>query len=238
MNNSLRAGLTQPHPCSYLEQQVAQEIVLLIDEETLKYAPHEGYSPFAKLGFRRAGSQIYRPHCPECQRCQSLRINTKQFMPSRSQKRILNKNRLWTIKWHDAPTHQQFALYQHYQNTRHPSGPMSHDQWQDYLDMTSTPWQKTRFLHLYDHDQLIAVAITDWFEDGLSAVYSFFDCGYASYSLGYFLILQQIKQAQLEEKAWVYLGFQIDDCQKMNYKSRFTPHQRFIASQWRAEKSE
>ena len=34
-------------------------------------------------------------------------------------------------------------------------------------------------------------------------------------------------------KQFLYLGYQIDGCQKMNYKTKFYPHQRLTNNQWK-----
>ena len=54
--------LTPEHACSYLDDH--QAITLFVDPNY----PVEmsQYSALAKLGFRRSGSNIYRPHCSDC----------------------------------------------------------------------------------------------------------------------------------------------------------------------------
>ena len=68
-SSDLTVGLTATFPCSYLEDQ--EQLVMLIDPEI--YA-QQYYPALMSIGFRRSGDQVYRPHCPSCNACQSLRI--------------------------------------------------------------------------------------------------------------------------------------------------------------------
>ena len=51
---------TEAHPCAYLPDQEA--LNLLADPEANMST--EIYSTLINLGFRRSGSNLYRPHCP------------------------------------------------------------------------------------------------------------------------------------------------------------------------------
>jgi len=68
----------------------------------------------------------------------------------------------------------------------------------------------------------------------VSAIYSFFDPDYEHYSVGTVMILEQLKFAKQYDKEFVYLGYQIDECAKMRYKTQFLPAQNRVAEQWLA----
>ncbi|MFA0233158.1 arginyltransferase, partial [Vibrio sp. 10N.261.45.A7] len=51
-------------------------------------------------------------------------------------------------------------------------------------------------------------------------------------SMGTLGVLFQIQHAQKEQKQWLYLGYQIDECPAMNYKVRFQRHQRLVNQRW------
>jgi arginine-tRNA-protein transferase len=87
---------------------------------------------------------------------------------------------------------------------------------------------------LYDppDDQPVAVMMVDIQRDGLSAVYSFFDPELEDRSLGTFMVLDCAALAHEMELAYVYLGYYIRDCDKMNYKSRFKPAEVMIEGKW------
>ena len=78
-----------------------------------------------------------------------------------------------------------------------------------------------------------AACLMDRVENGLSAVYSFFDPALDKRSLGSFVILVLIEKAQAAGLPYVYLGFWIEASRKMRYKSRFEPIQGFGPDGWR-----
>ena len=83
----MKFGITQSFSCSYLPDE--QERLLVYAEEDPFLSSR--YSQLIQAGFRRSGEQIYRPHCVNCSKCQSVRIPVDVFVPSRSQKRVLKE---------------------------------------------------------------------------------------------------------------------------------------------------
>jgi arginine-tRNA-protein transferase len=47
-----------------------------------------------------------------------------------------------------------------------------------------------------------------------------------------YAVLWQIEQAKLQQREFLYLGFWIQACQKMAYKSNYQPLQIFRDKQW------
>ncbi len=81
---------------------------------------------------------------------------------------------------------------------------------------------------------LVAVALTDTLNDGLSMIYSFFDPDQTKRSLGTYMILDHIVKAQKLGLPYLYLGFWIDGSPKMAYKARFLPQERLSESGWKS----
>tara|TARA_R110001583_G_scaffold33943_6_gene114593 strand:- start:2084 stop:2713 length:630 start_codon:yes stop_codon:yes gene_type:complete len=187
-------------------------------------------------GFRRSGNQVYRPHCENCNACESLRIPVIDFLKSRSQKRLMNKNRLFEIKTANTTSGAYFDLYQRYINTVHHNGPMYPATKEQYDDFIDSHWNHPLFIEIYDQNKLIAVSITDQLHTetskAWSAFYCFYDPDYQTNSLGKFAVLSQLRLALEQGIDYLYLGYYIKSCQKMNYKTQFNPHQRFINGQW------
>lgn len=229
---SLNLGITKVFPCAYLENQTEQ-LILLIDPQD--NAQHY-YPTLLANGFRRSGEQVYRPNCEHCQACQSLRINTFNFNKSRSQKRLLNKNSAFTTKisLHLRPCY--YELYQRYITHIHPDGPMFPASKRQYEEFITSTWSKSIFIEIYDREKLIAVSVTDLLSaeksKAWSALYCFYDPDYRSHSLGKFAVLCQLQLALAHQVEWLYLGYYVKNSQKMNYKSQFRPHQRFIDRHW------
>lgn len=206
---------------------------MLIDPQI--NAPHF-YPRLVAKGFRRSGDQVYRPYCQHCQACQSLRISPQAFIPSRSQKRLYNKNKAFRIELSDRAKAQYFDLYQNYINIIHPDGPMFPACKAQYNEFIKSSWNQCLFLEIYDQEKLISVSITDIITDennmAWSAFYCFYDPDYRAYSLGTFAVLSQLTLAKELKVDWLYLGYYIKKCRKMNYKTQFNSHQLFIDEQW------
>jgi leucyl-tRNA---protein transferase len=195
------------------------------------------YPTLLANGFRRSGNQVYRPHCESCQACESLRIPVNTFVKSRSQKRLINKNSGFIVKIANAPNKDYFDLYQRYINQVHHDGPMFPASEEQYNDFIHSNWNQALFIEIYDQHKLIGVSITDQLltdqSKAWSAFYCFYDPEYPANSLGKFAILMQLNLAIEHNIDCLYLGYYIKNCQKMNYKTQFNPHQRFINERWK-----
>ena len=109
--------------------------------------------------------------------------------------------------------------------------PPDKSQFQSFLFCS---WLTITFIELWDQDNLVAVAVTDCMDNAISAIYTFFDPDYEHFSLGTVMILEQLKFAKQQHKQFVYLGYQIDECDKMKYKTQFLPAQKQYNDQWLA----
>ncbi len=221
--------LTPGHNCSYLHNREAMTLFL---DPNAPVSEHL-YTRLTQDGFRRSGRYIYRPRCPHCESCQPLRIPVQRFHPNRSQRRIMAQNSdLTTCKRTDEFHHEHFGLYQRYLHARHRDGGMDHPEPAKYMDFLTCPWSMTQFVEFRLQSTLLAVAVIDELEDGYSAVYTFFDPEHARRSLGNFAILWEIEQAKNEGLHYLYLGYLINKCRKMSYKSDFKPHETLQGQKW------
>ncbi len=228
----MRFGITHPATCSYLADQ--QEQLLVFAEEETSLA--QRYAQLIQAGFRRSGEQIYRPHCPLCQACESIRLPVAEFRPSRSQRRLLKKNAALRSVFTRTPTTDYYPLYARYIRERHADGSMYPPSPEQFNGFIHCSWNPPAFVEAYDGETLIAVAVCDVLDDSvnraMSALYTFFNPDYTQASLGIWMILQQLQHAQKQQMNYVYLGYQIDSCQKMAYKADFLPHERFQHHRW------
>ncbi len=124
-----------------------------------------------------------------------------------------------------------FDLYSRYITARHRSGTMYPPKKEEFLQFSKNEWLATKFMHIYDDSQLVGIAVTDVMSHCTSAFYTFFDPD-IDISMGTLGVLFQIQHAQKEQKQWLYLGYQIDECPAMNYKVRFQRHQRLVNQRW------
>lgn len=225
----LKVYTTYPHSCSYLPEQEAT--TLFVDPRTPMTSGL--YSQLSLLGFRRSGSHLYRPNCGSCSACIPARVPAGRFSPKRSQRRALKRNEDIEIRELESiEGDEAFDLYRRYIEARHHDGdmyPPSRDQYQSFL---SAEWGVTRFYGMYLSGRLVGVAVADLLDDGLSAIYTFYDPDLGDRSLGTFAVLWQIEQTRELGRDYLYLGYWIKQCQKMAYKIQFRPLELYVNGNW------
>jgi arginine-tRNA-protein transferase len=228
--SSVRFYRSDWHPCSYLEGRAAR--TLFVDPYLEK--DNALYKTLQESGFRRSGSEIYRPDCGPCHDCIATRIPVEQFAYRRRHRRLLKKNRQrFTLTWENARfTPAYFDLYRRYLDSRHGDGEMANPMPEDFDRFLIGSWSETMFLCMYDQDQLISVAVTDFSDNALSAVYTFFDPEYSADSPGVYSILSQISEARRFGLPWLYLGYWVGGCRKMSYKTDYQPIQLLMHGRW------
>ena len=226
---SLTLYLSPPHDCSYLENRIASNAVV---DPAAKLSPAL-YGHLLGKGFRRSGDLVYRPHCGECQACVATRIPVADFKPNRSQRRIWRQNKDLDAKF-TAPalSDEYFELYQRYLSTRHAHGGMDNPSPESFKDFLLSSWGETRFIEFRDEEKLVAVAVVDVVSDAYSAMYTFFDPALPKRSLGNYAILWMVESAARKKLDWVYLGYWIESCRKMQYKTQFQLLEGYMGESW------
>ena len=229
--NDLQYYITPPHDCSYLEKKSARMVFLdpahRINTVTL--------SELSRMGFRRSGDFVYRPECHLCRQCLSSRVPVHEFVMNSTQKKAWKRNQDLTVRISrpQDSSDMHYALYERYINERHADGdmfPPSVDQYEKFLLNSCTD---SFFLELWKDDRLMSVSTCDPLDDGLSAVYTFFDPDESRRSLGVFAVLKQIELAKEWALNFIYLGYWVPHSNKMNYKSQYLPLELLIDGQWR-----
>jgi arginine-tRNA-protein transferase len=231
LNQPLKIFPTGMHPCSYLPGLIARNAVVDPDFEMTP----DVYDYLIQSGFRRSGEQVYRPYCHTCEECITTRIPVSEFQKSKSQKRNWKLNSDLKVRINtEGFRNTYFSLYQRYLASRHES--QDHEGVEKFL---LADWCDIQFIEYYTVDgntkteTLIAVAVVDVVKSGLSAVYTFFDPEEGRRrSLGTYAVLWQIDYAIENNFEFVYPGFWIKDCRKMNYKTRFQPIQGLQRGRW------
>ena len=228
-SQNINLYLTTEHECGYLPDHMATNLV----PDPCVQMNMQLYSQLIELGYRRSGSHTYRPHCKDCRECLPCRIPVGRFKPNRSQRRCLQVNNgCTTHKVRADYIEEHFDLYQRYINARHAYGNMADPTPQDYRSFLYSDWSDTFFLELRENGRLMAVAVCDQVDSGLSAVYSYFEPDMPNRGLGTYCVQKMIEQAGRMGLENLYLGYLIHGCNKMNYKQNFRPLEVYIDCQW------
>ena len=227
---SIPLYLTSEQECSYLDNRASQSAMVDVNFGMTRSI----YSQLIERGFRRSGNLVYAPHCQQCSACIACRIKPAQFKPSRSQKRCIEKNQDTEviIKPCDYDAKHR-DLYNRYLSYRH-SETATLSATNEYLEFFGSSWCDTRLIEFYIEKHLAAVAVVDLFNDALSAVYTFYDPDFQHYSLGTYAVLWQIAKARELGMEHVYLGYWVENSQKMDYKKNFKPLEVYMNQQWQA----
>lgn len=225
LSQPLKIFPTALHACSYLPGRIARNAVI---DPKFPMSPSV-YDYLIKSGFRRSGQQVYKPYCQTCTKCATTRIPVAEFKASRSQRRNWKLNQDFVININKEGFKDDYLpLYAEYLAARHES-----DDYDGVDEFLTSDWCHTQFIEFYFEEKLVGVATIDILESGLSAVYTFFDAKMGhKRGLGVFAILWEIEHAKELGLEYVYPGYWIEDCNKMNYKTRYQPIEGLIDGRW------
>ncbi len=221
--------LTAPYDCSYLPGQRARSQVAtpthLIDSTA--------YGALIRAGFRRSGQFTYRPHCENCKACVPVRVVVAHFVPNRTQRRCLKRNQHFAARFLPLDfKDEHYALYRSYLGSRHAGGGMDRDGPDQYTQFLLSSNVDSVMVEFREGDTLVMVSVVDQIEDGLSAVYTFFDPAYEKLSLGVYGVLWQIELARRLDLPYLYLGYWIGESRKMAYKKQYPPLEGLVDGRW------
>ena len=222
--------VTTKYSCGYIDGQDAQSIVAT----PYKVVNSQIFNSLITKGFRRSGQYVYKPNCTDCSACIPIRLLASNFNPSRSQKRV--KKYLDNLSVKLLPLtfdEEHYNLYVDYQNKRHPNSSESEDDTSDYNDFLVRSNVNSKLVEFRLNNQLKIVSIIDIIDDGISAVYTFYDCSDKKLSLGTISIIWLLEFCKKENLSFLYLGYWIYESQKMKYKINFKPYELMIKGVWK-----
>ncbi len=232
--HSLFVFTSPPSPCSYLPGETSA-----LRYEIVAQLTAAEYQERLRTGWRRFGYSLFKPVCPNCTKCLSLRVPVTTFKPDRSQRRCLAANAGPVRLVIGAPevTDEKLDLYdrfhafqsEHVGWVYHGSKDVS-----GYAEsFVDNPFDTLEWCY-YIGQKLVGVGYVDRLPAGLSAIYFFHDPDERHRSLGTFNVLSVIRKAAEWKLPHVYLGYFVEGCRSLEYKARFGPHEVLTAGgEWR-----
>jgi len=222
-------------PCPYVPGRAERKLIV---ELTGRAAPAL-FDELSRAGFRRSHHFAYRPACRSCAACVPVRIAVERFVHTRSTRRVHNRNAgangalAGLVLMPPRATDEQFRLFTAYQRSRHRDSDMAAMSYGDYHSMVEDSAVRTAIVEFREPDgALVAVSLIDRLDDGVSAVYSFFDPARERASLGTWSILWLVEECRRLGLPYVYLGYWIAESAKMAYKARFPALERLTDGSW------
>jgi len=223
---------TSPVACPYIPGRAERKLIVDLGGS----GGAAFYDHLSRAGFRRSHHFAYRPACRGCNSCVPVRIAVERFRHTRSTRRVRNLNRDLCGSFVAArATAEQFRLFSAYQRMRHRDSDMASMRYGDYRGMVEDTPVRTALAEFRDGcGSLVATSLIDLLDDGVSAVYSFYDPHQTKRSLGIWSVLWLVEECRQRRQPFVYLGYWVADSPKMAYKDRFPALERLDDSGWTA----
>ena len=221
---------TSPVACPYIPGRAERKLIVeLGGDDGAAF-----YDDLSRAGFRRSHRFAYRPACRGCASCVPVRIAVERFSHTRSTRRVRNANRDLCgslVAAHATP--EQYRLFLAYQRLRHGDSDMASMRYGDYRGMVEDTPLRTAIAEFRDDcGDLVAASLIDLLDDGVSAVYSYYDPLQTKRSLGIWSVLWLVEECQRRGQPFVYLGYWIAESPKMAYKNRFPALERLGQGGW------
>jgi len=217
---SINGVLLQPvvEECPYLEQMISITETLLI-----KQLDEKDLEKLLSIGFRHFGEIFFKPLCRHCRKCISLRIPVRQFKPSRSVRRLFNRNKHFQISFEKPkPSLESFSLYNKHKKRFKRR---MYESFELYVKSFFHPFPFNKVLSIKDGNHLVALSHLDVTKNTMSAVYCYFDEKYKKFSPGKFSVYKEIELAREMGIKWLYLGYHVPGNRHTQYKINFKPSQ-------------
>jgi arginine-tRNA-protein transferase len=231
---TLAHWMSSPSRCSYLPDRLWRPESIYVAQ----LDPDE-YMAYLLAGWRRFGRTLFRPRCPGCVACRSLRVDAARFRPDRSQRRCrkANEGAVHLRIGRPGITPEKVALldrfHAHRSRTkgwpRHDPGDVA----EYFTSFVDNPFPTQEWCYFLGA-ALVGVGYVDELAGGLSAIYFAHDPAHVDRSLGTWNVLNLLDRASALGLPHVYLGYYVAGCPSMQYKARFRPNQALDADgRWR-----
>lgn len=218
-----------PGPCAYLPE-------LRWRFEYFFAAELDGteLESYLSRGWRKFGLHYFRPRCSGCLACVPLRVRVRDFLPTKSQRRVLRKGTAVSMTMGPLDYDDElFEVYRDHSWNRFGK----HSSPEEFIDsffVESCPSLISRYRL---NGELIAVGFLDRSDQALSSVYFTYRGAFDHLGLGNLSVMREIEYARSQGMEYYYLGYHIAQNRSMAYKNRFHPHETmdWETEQWTGE---
>ena len=175
-------------------------------------------------GWRHFGSHFFRDQYNvegvRLVRVIPLRIQIKEFMPSKSQRKLIRKNQDFRVEFKQTQlTEHHHQLFKQHRNRFKKNKPSKlHDFISPRVNLN--PCQ-TMMCNIWDQDKLVATSFLDIGHQAASSVYAMFDLEYSNRRLGIYTLLLEMLYAQEMGLSYLYTGYAHTKPSFYEYKKQF-----------------
>ena len=218
-----------PSRCDYSADHVCGREYLYV----ASLRPDE-YMAYLLAGWRRFGHTLFRPNCPACSDCQSIRVPVAAFRPSRSQRRAWDANRDVELTiGRPQLTGETLALYDAFHACQseakgwpahEPDAPEAFAESFIHNPFATEQWEYRV------GGKCIGVGYVDRTGGGLSAIYFFYDPKFRDRQLGTWNVLSLIDETRRRKLPHLYLGYFVGGCRSLEYKATYRPNETLSAN--------
>jgi arginine-tRNA-protein transferase len=215
---------TPPESCSYLPHETASLVYRLTTRATA-----EECEALLERGWRRHGAFFFRPACPACVQCRSLRVPVAEFRPSKSQRRCWRRNadvRFELARPSVSREHLDLINRYHLDMHRRRGWPLRMWDESEYVSAFLVgDFDFAYELRYYQGSRLVGVGLIDVTPRCSSSAYFYHDPAWRPAAPGVYSMLVEIHMARRAGREFHYLGYWIEACGSMAYKSQYRPHE-------------
>lgn len=213
--------------CSYLNGATQRTHYKYIDKCTTSYN-----TDLVSRGWRRFGRYFSRPVCSSCNACESVKIDATNYKFSKSERRIMKKNKNTKI-FIQKPTLslEHINLYNKYHKYKSETAgwayrPITPNNY--YSSFVEGHEEFGKEVLYFVDNKLVGVDLIDILDDGISSIYFYYDPEYLHLALGKYSIYVEIDIAKRNNLNSIYLGYSVKSCQSLNYKEQYKPLLRLV----------
>ena len=183
-------------PCSYLPDETQS-----LEHRVPASMAETEYADLLEHGWRRHGRYFFRPACPSCVKCRSLRVDVNAFRPTKSQRRIARKNE--DIRWKLRPasvTDDHIRIFNAYHRDMQSRRGWreNHTDADDYYSaFLAGDWEFAWEFAFFRGNTLLGISLVDLVGDVSSSIYFYHDPIWRPHGPGTFSLLCELPRQWL-----------------------------------------